>query len=749
MGSTDLLDFPVLIDITNVALRNTANGGNMQNANGYDIMFTGECDEVLHHDIEYYTEASGRLVAWVRIPVLSTSQPTEIKLNYGNASVSENSSSSATWSSSYEGVYHLHDDFEDETHGNNDATNNGSSDVAAQFGDGQDFDGTNDYVQSTSDLSTANDFSLSVWFKADATNYSRHLLWQGDNTGNGWGNPHEEMHLSVGVYQNSAQNDTLAFFLGDIHNGVDQGVLTVVTPFTDVTSWHHAYVNVKNMGVTPVAELYLDGILQHRDTGTVARTARTNWNSDMIFGKPGTNSRFYDGGLDEVRSTTVSRSPDWILTEYNNQNSPSTFYTVTAETPVSNADYISGNLFEDEDADGVKDVGEVGHTGATIQFLDDVNKNGVVDLGDTILNTDITDASGNFSFDVPIHFYNQQVKDGNNDSEENLNNGDTQVNGLDLDLGYESGTEPRLVGIRFQDLKIPQGATIVKAYVKFVSTTTLATSVELTIAAEDVNNSAVFVAGSATFDLSSRAKTAERTNWTPPSFTADQTYYTPDISNVIQEVTDRGGWAAGNSLSVLIEGGLDKRQVYTYNNDPNKAPSLYVEYYEAPMSEFYLLDIDESTLPATYAYTTPSEIAINFTSCAGDTSTNNFFGIQLTDVCGNALDDDGDLLIDCADSDCQIAAPGTITASNDTICSSSIGETYSIAAVSGATSYDWTVPVGAAITAGQGTTSITVDWGSTQGSVCVRSYNGFCYSSFTCKPILMIFPPATPALINH
>jgi hypothetical protein len=40
-----------------------------------------------------------------------------------------------------------------------------------------------------------------------------------------------------------------------------------------------------------------------------------------------------NGGLDEVRIATVARNPAWVGTEYNNQSSPATFYSVGAEEP--------------------------------------------------------------------------------------------------------------------------------------------------------------------------------------------------------------------------------------------------------------------------------------------------------------------------------------------------------------------------------------------------------------------------------
>ncbi|HMP77721.1 MAG TPA: hypothetical protein PKE12_15605, partial [Kiritimatiellia bacterium] len=61
------------------------------------------------------------------------------------------------------------------------------------------------------------------------------------------------------------------------------------------------------------------------------------------------------------------------------------------------------------------------------------------------------------------------------------------------------------------------------------------------------------------------------------------------------------------------------------------------------------------------------------------------------------------------------AQPGAITQSSPagtTVCAASSGVGYSISSVFGATNYAWTVPVGANILSGQGTTSISLDWGS-------------------------------------
>lgn len=57
------------------------------------------------------------------------------------------------------------------------------------------------------------------------------------------------------------------------------------------------------------------------------------------------------------------------------------------------------------------------------------------------------------------------------------------------------------------------------------------------------------------------------------------------------------------------------------------------------------------------------------------------------------------------------------------VCHNQNNVVYSIAAVQGATSYTWTVPPGANIKTGQGTTSIKIRFGNTAGNITVRANN--------------------------
>jgi len=282
---------------------------------------------------------TGELVAWVRIPDLfADNKDTNIYMYYANqcvSSITENPT--GVWDTNFKGVWHLHDDYEDSTSNKNDGTNYGSDDDTGQIANGQDFDGATDYIQTTSDeLKTEDNFTISLWFNADATDFSHHMIWQGDATGNGWGedsSPYPpEMHISFGNYVSpGSTGNLLSFFLGDRDEGVGDP-LNITTAFTDTTNWHLVVVTVSNMSSpTPSATMYLDGSLVDSDTGDPSHTGRTGWDTDLKFGRPGTSTRYFDGVLDEVRISNTDRDDCWIGTEFNNMDSPSTFYTLGPE----------------------------------------------------------------------------------------------------------------------------------------------------------------------------------------------------------------------------------------------------------------------------------------------------------------------------------------------------------------------------------------------------------------------------------
>jgi type IV pilus assembly protein PilY1 len=135
------------------------------------------------------------------------------------------------------------------------------------------------------------------------------------------------------------------------------------------------------------------------------------------------------------------------------------------------------------------------------------------------------------------------------DMEENA--GNVYNDSYDIDLGAWP------VGIRFQNVAIPQGAKIVAAYIDFTADQTSGTSyATISIDAEDSDNAAEIVAG-VTYDITSRTGTSASACWYVEPWTAgdkDETTTTSNLGPIVQELVDRAGWTSGNAMLFRITG---------------------------------------------------------------------------------------------------------------------------------------------------------------------------------------------------
>ena len=106
--SSTLADFPMLFSRTYPWLAATEFGGDVQNANGYDIIFASDsaCSNKLNFETEYYASTTGELEDWVQVPSLTAG--TVIYLCYNNGAVgTDQENAAATWDSNYDFVYHF------------------------------------------------------------------------------------------------------------------------------------------------------------------------------------------------------------------------------------------------------------------------------------------------------------------------------------------------------------------------------------------------------------------------------------------------------------------------------------------------------------------------------------------------------------------------------------------------------------------------------------------------------------------
>ena len=151
--SADLTNFPVLLDLYDTDL----NDPMKVQADGDDLLFTTTSGEKLDYEIELFerdfNDTYAKLVAWVRIPTLSATTDTVIKMYYGNPLIENQENPSRVWNSNYKAVYHLDDeptgsiyDVLDSTpnknHGIANDTDTANSLVDTQIGQGLIIDGS-------------------------------------------------------------------------------------------------------------------------------------------------------------------------------------------------------------------------------------------------------------------------------------------------------------------------------------------------------------------------------------------------------------------------------------------------------------------------------------------------------------------------------------------------------------------------------------------------------------------------------
>jgi hypothetical protein len=201
-----------------------------------------------------------------------------------------------------------------------------------------------------------------------------------------------------------------------------------------------------------------------------------------------------------------------------------------------------------------------------------------------------------------------RVASSSDDTEEVESIGSMNLTSGDLDLGQ------KVIGIRFNGVNIPQGATIYNAYIQFQADEISSVATTLTIEGEDIDNAPTFT--STNGNISSRARTTASVPWSPVPWTtvgaAGPDQQTPDITSVIQKIVDRAGWTSGNSL-VIIMTGTGLRPAESYDGVAAAAPLLHVEYNSGTNARPVASDDSVSTLEDT-----PLTIAVAANDCDAD-----------------------------------------------------------------------------------------------------------------------------------
>ena len=310
-GGADSTDMPVLVSLHHATLRTRANGGHVAGDAGHDILFYADAAEttLLSWEIEEYDGSTGTLIAWVKVPTVSSTTDTVFYMQYGNAAITtfRGGSTGAAWSNGYTMVQHLPDGVTlsatDSSGNSNDGVITGATATAGVIDGGASFDGTSSQIECgyTSVPSGSDPFTVAAWLympvAPPADVVWPVVAWGAQATNDGHGI----------MVHDTAGTTSLVFLLWN--NDLNY-------TWTPAANTWYKIVTVYD-GTT--AYLYLNGLLVASDTRTISTTPGS---VDIGWYTGGVVTYYSPITVDEVTISTATRTADWILTEYNNQSAP-------------------------------------------------------------------------------------------------------------------------------------------------------------------------------------------------------------------------------------------------------------------------------------------------------------------------------------------------------------------------------------------------------------------------------------------
>jgi hypothetical protein len=318
MVTDDLQNFPVLISYTSPDFVEHAQ------YDGDDFVFIyDDNSKVYNHEIEYYDNSNGDLVAWVNITSLSSNDDTVLYLYYGNENCSSQEDTENVWDSDYIHVWHLGESLEDSA-GTDDGNDHGTSKVTGKIGLARDFEqDEQDYID-FGDMAQPADGSLTT------------MTWEA------WVKPETQDIQLMAKFYNINYNHEYSYQIaiasgGKFYNycSSTQSAKTTsktVDSYSEVGKWIYL-VSTFNLGGVNDIDPFINGLevsdIQTYSGGIFFKNI--NRADEIGRFRPSGGNSYTDAIIDEVRWSKIIRSDSWIETSYNTMNYLSSFISVGLE----------------------------------------------------------------------------------------------------------------------------------------------------------------------------------------------------------------------------------------------------------------------------------------------------------------------------------------------------------------------------------------------------------------------------------
>ena len=316
----NLTDFPIYLNLSDLPSGFHTN----VNSTGKDIRITlDDGTTEIPREVVFYNSATDTGELWFK-GNLSSITDSVFYIYYGNPTASDYAVGSTygannVWSSGFVGVWHLQEDpsgtapqMKDSSGNGYDGTSQGSMTsgdlIETKIGKGLDLDGSDDYIQTTNPHNY-NDFTILTWFKSPDAPDTRAYdgIFGGGNRGAYW-------HHQIGSpYMGAAEVEINGNWVNPTFGALSGN------------TWYLLGLTVEN----GVVKSFKGGSL----VDTISTYAGNNPSANTINFRIGAYSSNEDaiGTIDEVWYFNGAKSVEFISTTHNNQNFPSTFYSVGGE----------------------------------------------------------------------------------------------------------------------------------------------------------------------------------------------------------------------------------------------------------------------------------------------------------------------------------------------------------------------------------------------------------------------------------
>jgi len=310
-GSSNLTDYPSLIADGN--LTSAVYAG--LETDGKDLRITTDeagTTEIPFEIVAMDTSAETCEI-WAKIPTLDYDDDTSLFIWYGNSSavayaVDDTFGSQAVWSD-YGAVYHMEGNSNDSTDGGHTGTDTSItySTANGEIGQGAGLNGSSSKITApdANELDLTGNHTIQTWFNTNVNNAYEAMV--------------EKYTSGNGYYFRLNDSGELVFG----NQAIPQGSNITGSTVVGTNTWKMGHGTYDGTNIRVYLNGSQDGISASYTYGNVNSAAT------LKLGVRGDNGSSipYSGELDEVRIRESALSADWCLTEYNNQNSPSTFWT--------------------------------------------------------------------------------------------------------------------------------------------------------------------------------------------------------------------------------------------------------------------------------------------------------------------------------------------------------------------------------------------------------------------------------------